>query len=138
MDRALRAGRHVARQAGIPADFGGSPSAPAAIGSYETTYQGGLIASSRTNGVRMLRAYRLLLRLYPRDYRIWFAAEMLKAFEQSVAHRKGRAGTAFAMVELMSLLRGAASEWAAKLTTNPNVRGRSLPDVMLMRPPGVT
>lgn len=84
------------------------------------------------------RAYQLLLRLYPRDYRIWFAAEMLNAFEQAAQQNRGSAAQRFSLVELSSLIRGAAAEWAAKFTTNPNVRGRCLPDVMLMRPPGVS
>jgi hypothetical protein len=83
------------------------------------------------------RAYELLLRLYPQDYRIWFAAEMLSAFEQAAQQNRGSAAR-FVLVELSSVIRGAAAEWVAKITTNPNVRGRRFPDVMLMRPPGVS
>jgi hypothetical protein len=86
------------------------------------------------------QAYEILLRLYPRDYRTRFATEMSIAFEEaSVERRKhGRAVFArFAMAELTGLAAGAAMEWIAKLTTDESIRGRSLPDRLLMRPPGV-
>lgn len=78
-----------------------------------------------------LRAYRALLRLYPRDYRLRFAAEMATSFASTdrAASRQ--------MDEFVSLLIGAGREWIAKLTTDPAVRGRCLPDVRRMRPPGV-
>jgi hypothetical protein len=38
----------------------------------------------------------------------------------------------------MALTMGAGVEWIAKLTTDSSVRGRSLPDRLLMRPPGVS
>jgi len=40
-------------------------------------------------------------------------------------------------VELAGLLAGAAAEWIAKLTTDKSVRGRSLPDLRMMRPAGM-
>ena len=80
------------------------------------------------------RVYKALLRLYPRDYRAMFASEMLAAFEQAAAAQHSRG---FLLAELSSLLAGAASEWIAKLTTDDSVRGRLLPDRLLMRPPGV-
>jgi hypothetical protein len=87
------------------------------------------------------RAYESLLRLYPRDYRARFAAEMSSAFDEAALERsrQGRISYArFASTELAGLAMGAAVEWIAKLTTDASVRGRSLPDRLLMRPPGVS
>jgi len=70
------------------------------------------------------RFYKVLLRLYPRDYRAMFAAEMVHAFEQAAAAPHPRS---FLFSELAGLLAGAASEWIAKLTTDGSIRGRSLP-----------
>lgn len=88
----------------------------------------------------MKKAYILLLRLYPRDYRAMFAREMLNAFEIN-ANEIGAGGRTalfrFVAAELIGLAKGAVSEWIAKLTTDKSVRGRALPDVMMMRPPGV-
>ncbi|HEV2445195.1 MAG TPA: hypothetical protein VGS58_04715 [Candidatus Sulfopaludibacter sp.] len=78
----------------------------------------------------MRRAYRLILRLFPFDYRLWFAAEILAAFDR--AHREG--GTAR---ELAALAAALPAEWIAKLSTDPAVRGRALPDVRMMRPVGI-
>jgi hypothetical protein len=89
----------------------------------------------------MKRAYELLLRLYPRDYRAMFATAMLSAFEDASAERRGqgwRVYAPFAIAELMGLAMGAGIEWIAKLTTDASVRGRSLPDRLLMRPPEVS
>ena len=89
----------------------------------------------------MNKAYLILLGLYPRDYRVAFAAEMRTAFNVTLEERRsgGRASLArFAVGELASLAVGAASEWIAKLTTDPSIRGRSLPDIVKMRPPGVS
>lgn len=89
----------------------------------------------------MNRVYELLLRLYPRDYRAMVATEMVSAFrEASAEHRRqGRGAYArFTIAELMGLTMGAGVEWIAKLTTDSSVRGRYLPDRLLMRPPGVS
>ncbi|HLJ47038.1 MAG TPA: hypothetical protein VKU01_13565 [Bryobacteraceae bacterium] len=89
----------------------------------------------------MKRVYWLFLQLYPRDYRIRFAAEMSRAFESSAAdsRRDGREVLIrFMLAEFGSLVTGAAAEWVAKLTTNAAVRGRGLPDPQVMRPPGVS
>jgi hypothetical protein len=75
------------------------------------------------------RAYRTLLWLYPYDFRAAFAAEMLAAFARTGAERRG--------AELAGLLTGAAAEWIAKLTSDRLVRGRSLPDLRMMRPAGM-
>jgi hypothetical protein len=89
----------------------------------------------------MKPAYDFLLRLYPRDYRAMFANEMSSAFEEASAEsrRQGRGVYArFALAELTALTMGAGVEWVAKLTTDSSVRGRTLPDRLLMRPPGVS
>jgi hypothetical protein len=89
----------------------------------------------------MRRAYEILLRLYPRDYRAMFAPEMSSAFEEASAERQCRGWgvyACFALAELIGLIMGAGIEWLAKLTTDSSVRGRSLPDRLLMRPPGVS
>jgi len=75
----------------------------------------------------MKRIYRILLRLYPRDYRAMF---MRHSFEIAAKERW--------TTELLGLLTGAVREWIAKLTTDKAIRGRALPDLMMMRPPGVT
>jgi hypothetical protein len=82
----------------------------------------------------MIRIYVALLRLYPRDYRAMFAREMRNAFEMTVHE----IGADLAAAELIGLIHGAASEWIAKLTTDRTIRGRALPDLVMMRPPGVT
>src|SRR5580704_13385257 len=89
----------------------------------------------------MKRAYEILLRLYPRDYRAMFATEMVDAFEDESAERRRqgwRVYARFALAELMALVMGAGVEWIAKLTNDSSVRGRSFPDRLLIRPPGVS
>ena len=86
------------------------------------------------------RAYRTLLRLYPSDYRALFVPEMQNAFEQAAEERRLRSKPAFIrflLGEFIGLLTGAIAEWIAKLTTDNSVRGRCLPDLRMMRPPGV-
>jgi hypothetical protein len=88
----------------------------------------------------MKRAYKTFLGLYPRDYRALFAGEMLNAFER-VAEECRAQGRAvfirFTLGELAGLVISAGAEWIAKLTTDKSIRGRCLPDVVMMRPPGV-
>ena len=89
----------------------------------------------------MTRAYRILLLLYPADYRALFAAGMLNAFAKTAAERRGQGRAVFirfALAELAGLTIGAGAEWIAKLTTETSVRGRCLPDLRMMRPPGVS
>jgi hypothetical protein len=89
----------------------------------------------------MKKAYTFLLRLYPRDYRTMFAREMRTAFEITANKRRAGGRTAFlcfVVAELLGLAKGAVSEWIAKLSTDKTIRGRALPDLMMMRPPGVT
>jgi hypothetical protein len=78
----------------------------------------------------MKRGCRVLLRLYPADYRARFADEMSAAFDHTPRRHLFR--------ELGGLIAGAASEWIAKLTANPLVRARTLPDIRKMRPAGVS
>jgi hypothetical protein len=86
------------------------------------------------------RAYRTLLRLYPNDYRALFADEMLNTFNQAAAERRQQPRLAFIRFlvgEFIDLASGAGAEWIAKLTTDSSIRGRCLPDLRMMRPPGV-
>jgi len=89
----------------------------------------------------MKRACCVLLQLYPRDYRALFHDEMKNAFESAAAEQLliGRgAYSRFCMPEFRGLLIGTMSEWISKLTTDASIRGRRLPDRLLMRPPGVS
>ena len=86
------------------------------------------------------RAYRTLLRLYPNDYRARFAAPMQYAFDRESEERRLLGGPVFLrflLREISGLLIGIAVEWIAKATTDKSIRGRSLPDIRMMRPPGV-
>lgn len=76
------------------------------------------------------RACRSLLGLYPYDYRLWFAPEMLDSIDE--ACRDGRGPR-----ELAALARRLPAEWIARAGTDGAVRGRALPDVRRMRPVGV-
>jgi hypothetical protein len=85
--------------------------------------------------------YQISLGLYPRDYRINFGEEMLAAFGYAAQACGGRARFGFALFvskELAALWKGAAAEWVAKRTTNTSRRWRCLPDLMTMRPPGIS
>jgi hypothetical protein len=90
--------------------------------------------------------YRLLLCLYPREYRTLFALEMIVVFVQAAKDRR-RQGSAsvvrFAAAELAGLLSGACAEWIARSSylifhTNSYITGRCLPDRLTMRPAGVS
>lgn len=85
--------------------------------------------------MEMSRAYRTLLRIYPADYRARFTTEMIRAFEQASNEHRGR--TRFVVAECTGLFVGALAEWIAKWTTDPSIRGRSLPDIRMMRPPDI-
>lgn len=81
----------------------------------------------------MNRFYRLLLRLYPREFRETFGAEMSAVFEQAApeARRAGWwASVRFFVRELGGLVAGAAAAWACR-------RGPAL-DLRKMRPPDVS
>ncbi len=88
----------------------------------------------------MRRIYATMLRLYPRDFRASFTSEMLTAFDRSAGDRRAQGQSAyirFALTELIGVVMGAGKEWLAKLSTDSSLRGRSLPDRLMMRPPGV-
>ncbi len=90
--------------------------------------------------MRAEQAYRTLLRLYPSDYRALFALEMQTAFERAAEeHRLLRRPVfiRFLLGEFVGLVSGVSAEWIAKLTADSSVRGRCLPDLRMMRPPGV-
>lgn len=87
------------------------------------------------------RVYRMLLLLYPGDYRALFAAGMWNTFAKVAAERRGKGRAVFlrfALAEFIGLMIGAGAEWIAKLTTDPSARGRLLPDLRMMRPAGVS
>src|SRR5579862_2209369 len=89
----------------------------------------------------MKQIFDILLRMYPRDYQAMFAPEMSGAFEEAWEERREQRWSAyvpFAIIELTGLASGAVIEWLAKLTTDRSIRGRTLPDRLLMRPPGVS
>jgi hypothetical protein len=70
-----------------------------------------------------------------------FAAQMQDTFEHSLEERRLRHKPVllrFLIPEFLCLLNGIAADWLAKWTTDPAVRGRCLPDVRMMRPPGIT
>jgi hypothetical protein len=75
-------------------------------------------------------AYIALLRLYPYDYRSRFAGEMLAAFDEVAGERR--------VAELVGLIVGASVEWLHKLKSDRTRRARTLPDLRMMRPVGVT
>lgn len=85
----------------------------------------------------MKRTYKALIRLYPFDYRLHFAAAVVRTFEQSAAQHSFDRGQ-FLARELAGLVRGAVNEWWAKLTSSAEARARVLPDWGFMRPAGVS
>lgn len=69
----------------------------------------------------MRQAYKLLLQLYPADYRASLAAEMLATFEEASEERRdcgwlvfGR----FAFEEVTGVVVGATKEWIARIANN--------------------
>jgi len=66
----------------------------------------------------MKRAYKILLRLYPADYRASFAGPMAATFEQLADERRG-CGPAllalFAFKEMTGVVVGAAKEWCSRI-----------------------
>lgn len=134
MDPAFRARRYLARKTSLPVDRGRTKTVAAGGSADETIDSCGEFEIE--NRGSMMRIYVALLRLYPRDYRAMFAREMRNAFE--IAADQTRAQGMFVAAELIGLIRGAVLEWIAKLTTDRTIRGRALPDLVMMRPPGVT
>ena len=94
----------------------------------------------------MKRAYDILLRLYPADYRALFAPEMSTAFEEAAEESRNRGWDVFArfaLAELAGLVIGAGTEWGAKFTAaichsniSPSAAAHRL--LQKMRPPGVS
>jgi hypothetical protein len=77
----------------------------------------------------MTLAYRALLRLYPRDHRKWFGAEMQSVFEEAAREHRGRGRAAylrFALAECSGLVIGSGIAWAAKLSGRAYVHNLSL------------
>jgi hypothetical protein len=65
---------------------------------------------------------------------------MLMAFDIAAGDRRKQGQSAyirFALTELFGVVMGAGKEWLAKFSTDSSLRGRSLPDRLMMRPPGV-
>ena len=93
----------------------------------------------------MTRAYKALLQVYPPEYREMFAHEMLDAFE-AVFHERSRRGPSslllFLFLELVSILKGASTEWIARFNysiyhSSSYLSRSCLPNRLLMRPAGV-
>jgi len=75
--------------------------------------------------VDMKRIYKILLRLYPRDHRARFAAEMFHAFEQAMDDRREQrwpVWVCFAFWEWVGLLMGAATEWIWRFASRSPMR----------------
>jgi len=92
------------------------------------------------------RAYDILLRLYPADYRALFASEMSTTIEEAAEERRERgwaAFTRFVLAELAGLVIGAAAEWSAKLAqdafqSNISASAKAHWLLLRMRPLGVS
>jgi len=70
----------------------------------------------------------LAIRLYPYDFRAAFSAEMTAILQRREPESR----------ELFALLLNAIREWFAKFTTDKYQRARALPDLRMMRPPGIS
>jgi hypothetical protein len=89
--------------------------------------------------------YSILLRLYPREYRMLFASEMTAVIAAAITDRwnEGRLPfISFALREVTGVVEGAGREQIAKLAhslshTSSYINGRGLPDRLLMRPAGI-
>jgi hypothetical protein len=81
----------------------------------------------------VVRCYRMLVRLYPGDFRRQFSGEMLHVFEQRASERFAFGKTAsivFVFREFASLLRGAQTMWMAKVfsTAKDVLKDNLVPD----------
>jgi len=93
----------------------------------------------------MTRVYKALLRIYPQEYREMFASEMLDAFEdvfQEFCLRGPSSLLLFLFLELVSILKGASTEWIARFNysiyhSSSYLSRSCLPSRLLMRPAGV-
>lgn len=73
----------------------------------------------------MKRSYAALMTLYPPEYRLLFADEMVAVFEEASRERKSRGWTcylAFLAGEVCGLVRGAAVEWSGRWYRRPSHR----------------
>src|SRR5262245_28851342 len=93
----------------------------------------------------MIRAYKALLQIYPPEYREMFALEMLDVFE-NVFQERSRLGASslllFLFKELVSIIKGASTEWVDSFTysiyhSSSYLNRSCLPNRLLMRPAGV-
>lgn len=93
------------------------------------------------------RGYKILLRLYPPEYRAIFGKEMVSIFEEASEERRthGYFGFMwFVITELIGLLEGAGAEWITKFTSSTCQSNRSGSSaaaykmLQKMRPPWVT
>jgi len=78
----------------------------------------------------------MLLGMYPKDHRAWFAAEMQSVFEESAQEHRKRGGARylrFLLAECAGLVGGLGGAWAAKLT-----RGAYTHHPQLVRPSPAT
>jgi hypothetical protein len=76
--------------------------------------------------MRFSNIYRILLFLYPADFRRHFSAEMLFVFEQRANEApadRGSASCAFLLTEFSGIMKGAYIVWFAKII---GVNGKSL------------
>ena len=85
--------------------------------------------------MNLKRTYARLLRLYPKDYRFRFEAEMSETFDLALEAQRGSRIFRFAASELIACIRGAAGEWIAKFKTDVSARSRHLPDLRMMHLP---
>ena len=71
--------------------------------------------------MRFSNTYRILLFLYPADFRRRFSAEMLLVFEQRVNEHLANRGSgpfAFLLIEFWGIMKGAYIMWFAKILGN--------------------
>src|SRR5205809_7199087 len=85
--------------------------------------------------MNLKRTYAKLLRLYPKDYRFRFEAEMLETFDLALGDQRGSGILRFAVRELTACVRSAAAEWIAKFKTDVSTRSLHLPDLRMMHLP---
>jgi hypothetical protein len=89
----------------------------------------------------MVRAFCILLQLYPRDFRRAFGPAMAEAFSQALAELPSSAPLCraeFFAHEARGLLVSVLREWLAMATAAPFQRQMLFRDPSVMRPPGMT
>jgi hypothetical protein len=89
----------------------------------------------------MIRLYRSLLRLYPRDVRAVYEREMADDFASGLclAREGGRLSlTRFLLRELGWMLVDGTAERVATLYSHQSFRGRRLPNPGQVRPPNMS